>query len=65
MLENLYCPRCMAPVLSGDRFCGNCGANLIWAVRPAPSAGTVTPLGKEISKLLVDFEQRLKCNPPG
>ncbi|MBN1690205.1 MAG: hypothetical protein JW901_04210 [Dehalococcoidia bacterium] len=60
MLKNLYCPRCMARVVRGERFCGNCGANLVWAVRPAQSGGSVTPISKDISRLLEDFEKHIK-----
>ena len=60
MLQKFYCPNCMAPVVRGERFCGNCGVNLIWAVQPAPTDRPVTPISKEISKLLSDFEKHLK-----
>jgi len=60
MLKNLYCPNCMARVVRGERFCGNCGANLVWAVWPAQPGEPVTPISKDISRLLADFEKHIK-----
>ncbi|MFA5079024.1 MAG: hypothetical protein WC541_06010 [Dehalococcoidia bacterium] len=65
MLQTLYCPRCMARVVCGERYCGNCGSRLTWAVRPAQPGGSATPLSKDISKLLTDFEKHLKCGHHG
>jgi len=36
MQQIYFCPNCRAPIGYGDRFCGNCGINLEWAIRQIP-----------------------------
>ena len=36
MQQQYYCPNCKASVFCGDRFCGNCGISLNWAVQQMP-----------------------------
>jgi len=60
MQQKYCCPNCRARVVCGERFCGNCGVNLTRVAQPAPADGAVTPISKEISKLLADFEKHIK-----
>jgi hypothetical protein len=65
MRQIYFCPNCRAPIVYGDRFCGNCGVNLKWEITQIPPQSlplTAKPISNEISKLLADFfNKQAKC----